>query len=102
MSKNDEIKRPHAVFRNFTWKCIACEKNYALLDELPLVHIPNLDTVDTVSDDDISNKSPKKYADYLHKYSKYFPCNQLAFAEGEYQYQLEAIYKEKPMEMRLV
>lgn len=85
--------------RNFTCKCVACEdeKKYRLFKDLPKPKIPNLKTFE-----EASNESLVVYADYLNKFAKYFPCQQLVFAEGEFQYHLEAIYKEKSMEMRYV
>lgn len=82
-------------FQNFTCQCVACENKYPLFEELPTPNIPSLETVDA-----ISNESLMAYAAYLNKYAKYYPCKQLVFAEGEYQYHLEAVYKEKSMEMR--
>lgn len=83
--------------RNFTCKCVACEdeKKYCLFRELPKPKIPNLQTFD-----EASNESLMVYADYLNEYAKYYPCQQLMFAESEFQFHLEALYKEKSMEMR--
>lgn len=91
---------------NFECNCVACEKDYPLLDDAPSANIPNIITEDMLPkmremDKKFAMELTQMFSKYLNEYAEHYPCEQLMSIENLYHVCFEIAYStEIPLEFQ--
>lgn len=104
MQRNERHQK--MIQYNFKCSCHACEIDYPLYNDLPVpITVPNIITDELMIelfnyDYNLAKKMKEEFCEYLQKYDKFYPCQQICAVQEGLKLCFNTLLKNLPLRIK--